>query len=421
MRLFFIIPYWGTLRTARRRAARREFIYNGYMVKMNRPHIGIFGKMNVGKSSLINALTGQEVSVVAEHPGTTTDPVRKIIEILGIGPVSLIDTAGLDDTSALGAQRIRRTHEALGQADLAVLVFADVFDAYDQSLMETCIARKIPFFFVHNKSDLHPLNVEIKGADVVDFSCKEPNLPGLLDMIKKHLPKSSYSQDGILDDFVRRGDEVVLVIPIDASAPEGRLILPQVQTIRNLLDIGATAVCLKDSELQNWLRVHTPRLVVTDSQAFAYVNSVVPASVPLTSFSILFSRVKGDFDLFLKGTRAIDNLQDGDRVLIMESCSHSVNLCDDIGRTKIPHLLKKYTGKKLEFDVIANLDALPQDVSAYKLAVQCGGCMVTRRQILNRLDKLAEQGVSVSNYGMTLAYCNGIFDRVTEIFRRKEF
>lgn len=391
------------------------------MVKMNRPHIGIFGKMNVGKSSLINALTGQEVSVVAEHPGTTTDPVKKIIEILGIGPVSIIDTAGLDDTSALGAQRIKRTNEALDHVDLAVLVFADRFDNYDQSLMETCVARKIPFFFVHNKSDLQPLNVEIKGADVVDFSCKEPNLPGLLDMIKKHLPKSSYSQDGILDDFVRPGDQVVLVIPIDASAPEGRLILPQVQTIRNLLDLGAVAVCLKDSELREWLREHTPRLVVTDSQAFAYVNSVVPSRIPLTSFSILFSRVKGDFDLFLQGTRAIDALQDGDRVLIMESCSHSVNLCDDIGRTKIPNLLKKYTGKKLEFDVVANLDSLPEDVGGYKLAVQCGGCMVTRQQILNRLDKLAARGVPVSNYGMTLAYCNGIFDRVTEIFRRKEF
>lgn len=389
------------------------------MVKVNRPHIGIFGKMNVGKSSLINALTGQEVSVVAAHPGTTTDPVKKIIEILGIGPVTLVDTAGIDDSSALGAQRVRRTNEALDQVDLAILVFADDFNSYDQSLMETCVALRVPYFLVHNKSDLHKLNVEIKGADVVDFSCKEPHLPILLDMIKKHLPKSAYSQDVLLDDYVERGDEVVLVIPIDASAPEGRLILPQVQTIRNLLDIGAAAVCLKDTELREYLRLHTPKLVVTDSQAFKYVSSVVPPNIPLTSFSILFSRLKGDFGGYLKGTRTIDTLQDGDKVLILESCSHSVNKCDDIGRTKIPNWLQKYTGKKLQFTVVANLDALPDDAETYKLAIQCGGCMVTRTQIMRRLNILKEKGVALSNYGLAIAYCNGIFDRVTKIFRKQ--
>ncbi|OUO56571.1 [FeFe] hydrogenase H-cluster maturation GTPase HydF [Candidatus Avelusimicrobium gallicola] len=390
------------------------------MVKLNRPHIGIFGKMNVGKSSLINALTGQQVSVVADHPGTTTDPVKKIIEILGVGPVTVLDTPGIDDTSALGTQRVERTNEALDQVDLAILVFADQFDSYDQTLMETCVARKVPFFFVHNKSDLQKLNVEIKGADVVDFSCKSPALlPRLLEMIKKHLPKSSYSQDVILDDFVKAGEEVVLVIPIDASAPEGRLILPQVQTIRNLLDIGAVAVCLKDTELRKYLQTHTPKLVVTDSQAFGYVKTVVPPTIALTSFSILFSRLKGDFDAFLRGTHAIDRLQDGDRVLILESCSHSVNKCDDIGRVKIPNLLRKYTGKKLEFDVVANLDPIPADAEKYKLAVQCGGCMVTRTQIMRRLEILKEKKVPLSNYGLTIAYCNGIFERVTEIFRKK--
>lgn len=390
------------------------------MVKVNRPHIGIFGKMNVGKSSLINALTGQEVSVVAAHPGTTTDPVKKIIEILGIGPVTLVDTAGIDDSSALGAQRVRRTNEALDQIDLAILVFADDFNSYDQSLMETCVALRVPYFLVHNKSDLHKLNVEIKGADVVDFSCKDPRLPRLLDMIKKHLPKSSYSADVLLDDYVQSGDEVVLVIPIDESAPEGRLILPQVQTIRNLLDIGAVAVCLKDGELREYLQIHTPKLVITDSQAFGYVSSVVPPNIPLTSFSILFSRLKGDFGAYLKGTRTIDKLQDGDKVLILESCSHSVNKCDDIGRTKIPNWLQKYTGKKLQFTVVANLDSLPDDAETYKLAIQCGGCMVTRTQIMRRLNILKEKGVALSNYGLAIAYCNGIFDRVTEIFRKQD-
>ena len=391
------------------------------MVKLNRPHIGIFGKMNVGKSSLINALTGQEVSVVAEHAGTTTDPVKKLIEIIGIGPVVIVDTAGLDDTSALGAQRVKRTMDALDHVDLAILVFAGEFDSHDQNLMELCIAHKIPFFFVHNKSDLHTLNVEIQGADVIDFTCKNPNVALLLRAIKEHLPKSSYAGDTILDDFVRGGDEVALVIPIDSSAPEGRLILPQVQTLRNLLDIGAVAVCVKDSELRTYLQHHTPDLVITDSQVFAYVSSVVPPEIPLTSFSILFSRLKGDFDTFLKGTPFIDRLQDGDKVLILESCSHSVNKCDDIGRTKIPRLLMKYTGKKLHFDIISNLDELPpkDELENYKLAIQCGGCMVTRTQILRRLSKLCEAKVPVSNYGLTMAYCNGIFERVTEIFRKK--
>ena len=390
------------------------------MVKVNRPHIGIFGKMNAGKSSLINALTGQDVSVVAAHPGTTTDPVKKIIEILGVGPVTLVDTAGIDDASALGAQRVRRTNEALEQVDLAILVFAGEFDSYDQHLMQACQARRVPYFLVHNKSDLSKLNAPIKGTDVVEFSCKTPQLPPLLAMIKKHLPPSAYAQEVLLDDYVQAGDEVVLVIPIDASAPEGRLILPQVQTIRNLLDIGAVAVCLKDSELQAYLQTHTPKLVVTDSQAFKYVSSVVPAKIPLTSFSILFSRLKGDFQSYLTGTRTIDTLQDGDKVLIMESCSHSVNKCDDIGRTKIPNWLQKYTGKKLHFTVVANLDALPADAETYKLAIQCGGCMVTRTQIMRRLSILREKGVALSNYGLAIAYCNGIFDRVTEIFRKRQ-
>lgn len=375
--------------------------------------------MNVGKSSLVNALTGQQVSVVAEHPGTTTDPVKKIIELVGIGPVELIDTAGVDDQSALGAKRISRTNEALDQVDLAVLVFAGDFDSYDQGLMETCLARKVPFFLVQNKTDLPTTNVEIKGAEVVPFTCKNPNVPLLLNAIANHLPKSSYAPDVILDDYISAGDEVILVMPIDASAPQGRLILPQVQTIRNLLDIGATAICVKDSELRACLEKHTPKLVVTDSQAFKYVSSVVPAYIPLTSFSILFSRLKGDFDAFLKGTPQINKLQEGDKILVLESCSHTVNKCDDIGRVKIPNWLQKFTGKKLSFTTISNLDPLPEDVASYKLAIQCGGCMVTRTQILRRLEILKSAGVPVSNYGLTIAWCNGIFDRVTEIFRKK--
>lgn len=388
------------------------------MVKVNRPHIGIFGRMNAGKSSLINALTGQDVAVVADQPGTTTDPVKKTLEILGIGPVVLVDTPGVDDTSALGAQRVARTQDALEQVDLALLVFAGKWGEEDQKLLHMCRERGVPFFCVHNKSDLSPLAEAVPGAETVEFSCKAPQTEPVLALIKKYLPKSAYAPSILLDDVVRAGQEVVLVIPVDSSAPEGRLILPQVQTIRNLLDIGAVAVCLKDTELAAYLKTHTPDLVVTDSQAFKYVSSVVPREIPLTSFSILFSRLKGDFDAYLKGTRAIDMLADGDKVLILESCSHSVNKCDDIGRTKIPNWLQKYTGKKLHFTVVANLDPLPDDAQTYKLAVQCGGCMVTRTQIMRRLSILAEKGVALSNYGLTIAYCNGIFDRVTAIFSK---
>lgn len=389
------------------------------MVNLNRPRIGFFGKMNVGKSSLVNALTGQQVSVVADQPGTTTDPVKKIIELVGIGPVELIDTAGIDDQSELGSKRVSRTNDSLDQVDLAVLVFAGHFDSFDQTLMETCMARKVPFFLVQNKTDLPTTNVEIKGVDVIPFSCKNPNVPLLLKALEEHLPKSSYAPDVILDDYIVAGDEVVLVMPIDGSAPQGRLILPQVQTIRNLLDLGATAICVKDTELRSCLEKHTPKLVVTDSQVFGYVSSVVPAHIPLTSFSILFSRLKGDFERFLKGTPTISKLQEGDKILVLESCSHSVNKCDDIGRVKIPYWLQQFTGKKLIFTTVSNLDPLPEDLASYKLALQCGGCMVTRTQIMRRLDILKEAGVAVTNYGLAIAWCNGIFDRVTEIFRKR--
>lgn len=389
------------------------------MAKLNRPHIGVFGRINAGKSSLINVLTGQDTALVAPVPGTTTDPVRKNMEILGVGPVTLIDTAGLDDASALGVKRVAKSKEILEQTDLAVIVFAGDLGDCEKDLAAWCRARKTPYFFVHNKSDLYPpAQPELEGAEVVEFSCKDGGASDLFAAIVRHLPQSSYSHGDVFGGFVRENDEVVLVIPIDASAPQGRLILPQVQTLRALLDLRACGICLQPAQLEGWLEKHTPRLVVTDSQAFKFVSSVVPASVPLTSFSILFSRLKGDFDLFLQSTPKIDALQEGDKVLILESCSHTVNMCDDIGRVKIPALLQKKTGKKLQFEVISGLDPLPEDLSSYKLAVQCGGCMVTRKQILNRVSRLVQAGVPVSNYGLAIAWCNGIFSRVTEIFRR---
>ena len=280
------------------------------MVKLNRPHIGIFGRMNAGKSSLVNVLSGQDTALVSAVAGTTTDPVKKIMEILGVGPVTLIDTAGLDDASELGAQRVAKTKEILDQVNLAIIVFADTFGDYEKELAALCRARGVPFFFVHNKSDIYPATPSrLEKTEVIEFSCRGGDAKVLLDAVRKHLPQSAYAQDDIFGGFVQENDEVVLVMPIDASAPEGRLILPQVQAMRCVLDLHAVGIGLQPQQLEGWLKTHTPKLVVTDSQAFGFVSSVVPASVPLTSFSILFSRLKGDFDLFLNSTPKIDALQ----------------------------------------------------------------------------------------------------------------
>ncbi len=390
------------------------------MVQLNRPHIGIFGRMNVGKSSLINALTGQETSLVSAVAGTTTDPVKKNIEILGLGPVTFIDTAGIDDTSELGAERIKKTRAVVEQIDLAVLVFATEFGTYEQAWAEIFRAQKIPFFIVHNKADLFPsAPAQLAGAEVVEFSCKQADTADVLEALIRHMPSTAYQQEDLFGGFIQAGDEVLLVTPIDASAPQGRLILPQVQALRGLLDLHAVTTCLQPAELADYLIHHHPKLVVTDSQAFGQVNQVVPPHIALTSFSILFSRLKGDFNLFLRSTPQIDTLQEGDKILVLESCTHSVNKCDDIGRVKIPAWLQKKTGKKLHFETVSNLDPLPADLSSYKLALQCGGCMVTRQQILQRLQRLVAAGVPVTNFAMAIAWCHGIFIRATEIFRQE--
>ncbi len=375
--------------------------------------------MNVGKSSLVNALTGQETAMVSHLAGTTTDPVKKIIEILGLGPVTLVDTAGLDDVSELGAQRIAKTREVLNQTDLAIIVFTGSFGEVEKDYAALCRVRNVPFFFVHNKMDLYPAAPkELEGEEVIEFSCKGEDTADLIAAIIRHMPKNAYRPEDIFGGYVKENDEVLLVTPIDTSAPEGRLILPQVQTIRCLLDNKAISTSLQPPQLEGWLKKHTPDLVVADSQIFDFVVKYLPETMPLTSFSILFSRLKGDFDYFLQSTPKIDDLQDGDKVLIMESCSHSVNVCDDIGRMKIPAWLQRRTGKKLQFDFITHLDPLPLNLADYKLALQCGGCMVTRTQVMNRINRLRTSGVPVSNYGMAIAWCTGIFNRVTEIFRR---
>lgn len=391
-----------------------------------KPHIGIYGRRNYGKSSLINYLTGQQIAIVSDAPGTTTDPVRKTMEIVGVGPVVWVDTAGIDDEGELGQLRIRKSYEALPQCDLALLLVSDnTFGTPERDVVSACNEAKVPFLLVYSQSDRsQPDKAFLEGIEkecgvrpfamnVRDDSYREP----LTDLIRKELPESAYVHGSLLGDVIGEGDIVVMVTPIDSSAPEGRMILPQVQVLRDILDNHAKAVVCRESELDRTLQdlKSAPRLVVTDSQAFALVAQVVPESVPLTSFSVVLARAKGLFSDYVNGTPAIDRLKDGDRVLLLESCTHNVT-CEDIGRVKIPRLLSKHTGCQLHFDVVAGLSQLQRPVTEYALVIQCGGCVVTPKQLASRLAPAIAAGVPVSNYGLTLAYLNGIFQRSMAVF-----
>ncbi|PID28509.1 MAG: [FeFe] hydrogenase H-cluster maturation GTPase HydF [Candidatus Cloacimonadota bacterium] len=396
------------------------------MGKNRRPHIGIFGRRNNGKSSLINALSGQDIAIVSNFAGTTTDPVKKVMEIPGIGPVVLIDTAGIDDTGELGALRIKKSFKTIKHIDLGIIVTkGNEFDIYEEDLIERFKKLKTPFIIVHNRSDeilmKNSFSQKISerfGTEPIQFSAIFPkNREELIRKIKKSTPESSFKSKSILGDIVKYGDIVILVTPIDIEAPEGRLILPQVQTIRDLLDNDCIAVVVKERELDLFLKQlkNPPALVVTDSQEFLKVGGTVPNSIPLTSFSILLARLKGDFDKFLEGTPYIDKLKDGDNVLILESCTHHVS-CDDIGRVKIPRWLSSFTGKKLNFDVVSGLDDIEKPIEEYSLVVQCGGCVITDKQLQNRLKPAIDKGIPVSNYGMAISYCHGIFKRAIKPF-----
>ncbi|MFA4973433.1 MAG: [FeFe] hydrogenase H-cluster maturation GTPase HydF [bacterium] len=396
------------------------------MLKSQKPHIGIFGRRNIGKSSLINALTGQEIAIVSPHAGTTTDPVTKTMEIIGIGPVILTDTAGIDDEGELGKKRVARTIKAIDTIDLAMIAIShNSFGEHERSVMARLAQKNIPCFIVHNKSDIEGLDPARKreieaeaGTDVIAFSSIRPdNFEQVVALMKKHLPPTSYQRSSILSDMVRQGDVVVLVTPVDIETPEGRIILPQVQTIRELLDNNCISVVLKEPELSGFIGScgMKPRLVVTDSQAFAKVDALVPPDIPLTSFSILYTRMKGDLEKAIEGTGAISKLDDGDRVMILESCTHHV-AGDDIGRVKLPRWLSDFTGKQLSFDVVAGLDEPPRPIEEYSLVVQCGGCMLTRKQVLLRLAPAIEAKVPVTNYGLAIAWCLGVFDRAIAPF-----
>ncbi len=388
----------------------------------NKPHIGVFGRRNYGKSSLINAITGQNTSITSPVAGTTTDPVKKSIEIFGIGPVILIDTAGIDDLGALGAQRVDKSVEILKIVDFAIIVINDYnWGEPENTLTHLLSDYGTPFVIVNNKCDeCRQLKNSVGNNAVVNVSAKNKlGIDELIAEIVRRMPESAWHTQSLLGEVISENDTVVLVTPIDSEAPEGRLILPQVQTIRDILDNRAIAVVLQHDKLQNYLNSNpAPKLVITDSQVFGVVAPIVPPSVPLTSFSIVLAHHKGDFESYLKGTPQICNLQDGDKILMLESCTHQTS-CDDIGRVKIPRLLQKYTGKKLEFVYVTGLDKIP-DIKDFAMVVQCGGCMVTHKQLVNRLRPAIEKGIPVTNYGMLLAYVNGIFDRAVQIFLKLE-
>lgn len=413
-----------------------------------RVYIAFFGRRNVGKSSLMNAFIGQELSVVSQTPGTTTDAVYKAMELLPLGPVVLIDTPGLDDTGELGEKRVRKAEQAMRKTDIAVVVADGTVPLCEaeRELISEFERREIPWLLVFNKEDLTEKLPGKTGNDakILRVSAKTGfHIRELKERVAAMLPGEA-AERPLIGDLLSAGDTVVLVVPIDAGAPKGRLILPQQQVIRGILEAGAFAFVCRDTELKEALQklVPPPRLVVTDSQVFDKVNRILPASVPLTSFSILMARYKGDLDLLAEGAAAVEGLKDGDRVLICEGCTHR-RQCEDIGTVKLPGMIRRYmmSGMKPdrcisgggeesrslqyeggqadagspEFSFVSGTE-FPTDVSSYKMVVHCGGCMLNRREMRYRLERCREQGVPVTNYGVLIAYLNGILERVMGIF-----
>ena len=381
-----------------------------------RLHIGIFGRRNAGKSSVINALTGQDLAIVSDTKGTTTDPVQKSMELLPLGPVVMIDTPGIDDEGALGQERIRRAYRVLNKTDIALLVVdaEQGMSPEDEALQKRIEEKNIPYLIVYNKADL-------AGAPVTDarsIAVSATTGAGIFELkerIGKLVPEENEDRY-LIRDLLEPGDVVVLVVPIDASAPKGRLILPQQQVIRDILEAGAQALVVQDDQLEASIAAlkENPRLVVTDSQVFGKVSKIVPAEVPLTSFSILMARYKGNLQPFLAGLHAIETLKDGDTILISEACTHH-RQCEDIGTVKIPRWLESFTQKKIRFETSSGTD-FPLDLTPYHMILHCGGCMITEREMQYRLRCAADQNVPIINYGMAIAYMNGILKRSLEPF-----
>jgi [FeFe] hydrogenase H-cluster maturation GTPase HydF len=385
----------------------------------NRLHIAVFGRRNAGKSSLINALAGQAVALVSDVPGTTTDPVYKGIEWSGLGPVCLIDTAGIDDEGELGDMRVRKTKEVVERTDLALLLIPGGAGDCELELQwaEMLRSKRVPIIGVVSRADEGVGDVagrlrEFSGTPVIEVSAKKMlNIGKLKEEIRSRAPKE-FEQPTLLGDLVQPGELVVLVAPQDPQAPKGRLILPQVQAIRDILDHHACALTVTENELELALSAlhRKPDLVVTDSQVFRQVNAVVPPDVPLTSFSILMARFKGDYATLLSGAKAIDGLCPGDSVLIAEACSHHAQH-GDISREKLPAWLETFVGGKLDIAVYAGND-YPGDLSRFKLVVHCGACMFNRKQMLSRIAQCKDAGVPITNFGMAIAHMNGMLERV---------
>ena len=384
----------------------------------DRLHIGFFGKRNAGKSSLVNAVTGQELSVVSDVRGTTTDPVRKAMELLPLGPVVIIDTPGLDDEGELGALRVKRTRQVLNYVDLAVLTVDATIGMSDaeRELCEIFKNKNIPYVIAYNKSDLLATIPQASENEIYVSALSGVNINELKDKMAA-LVKASDEQKFIVGDLIEPNDKIVLVVPIDKAAPKGRLILPQQQTIRDILDSGATALVCRDTELSDLLASlpQKPRMVITDSQAFGKVAKIVPRDVELTSFSILFARYKGNLRDAVRGAAMLDKLQNGDKILISEGCTHH-RQCGDIGTVKLPKWISEYTGKQLEFEFTSGRD-FPEDLSPYALVIHCGGCMLTEREMQYRARHASDSGIPMSNYGIIIAHTHGILRRSLEPFK----
>lgn len=389
-----------------------------YTPSSERLHIGIFGKRNAGKSSVINAITGQDLAIVSDVKGTTTDPVLKSMELLPLGPVVLIDTPGLDDEGELGELRVKKAYQMLNKTDVALVVI-DVtvgFDMADAKIIEAIEKKKIPYIMIYSKSDLQERRNVGNGTDCVWVSATTgENIEELKRMIANAVPREDTSKK-LVSDLIKPLDFVVLVVPIDSSAPKGRLILPQQHTIRDILEVGAVPVVVKDTELEEMLgKLQVkPSLVITDSQVFGKVAEIVPKDVPLTSFSILMARYKGDLKTVVHGANALDELQDGDTILISEGCTHH-RQCEDIGTVKLPKWILEYTGKNVRFEFTSGTE-FPDDLSKYKMIIHCGGCMLNEREMKYRLKCAEDAGVPMTNYGTAIAQMKGILKRSLEVF-----
>lgn len=384
--------------------------------KSDRIHIGIFGRRNAGKSSIINAITSQNLAVVSKVKGTTTDPVQKAMELLPLGPVMIIDTPGIDDEGELGKMRVEKSYQVLNKTDIALLVVdGNVgLTQCDKDLIEEIKKRKLPYLIILNKSDEVCNRYDIENSIWVSAETKE-NIWELKERISKLVPNENMTLK-IVGDLLDPEDIVVLVVPIDSAAPKGRLILPQQQTIRDVLEAGAISVVTRDTELPQTLKSlgKKPKIVVTDSQAFGKVKNDVPEDILLTSFSILFARYKGDLAEQIKAVKAIDSLKDGDYVLISEGCSHH-RQCDDIGTVKIPRWLKEHSGKKINYEFSSGTE-FPRDLSKYKAVIHCGGCTLNEKEMKHRIAVAKEQNVPITNYGIFIAYTQGILKRSLQAF-----